>query len=82
MAAARINGRWVNLPDAVTSDEEIRRIGNIDQRRNLLRRTREGNFIVPRGARVEVNDGDSFLDAPARVKGNGCESERPGGRLS
>jgi len=68
MPIARINGRDVNLPDAV-SDADIRRAGNIDPRRNLLHRRREGNFMVPRGGRMQINDGDFFLDAPARIKG-------------
>lgn len=68
MAQAIINGRRVILPDAV-SEADIRRAGDIDPKRNLLRRTREGNFLVPRGARTQVNDGDVFVDAPARVKG-------------
>ncbi len=68
MALAVINGRRVDLPDAVT-DADIRRAGNIDPWRNLLRRTREGHHIVPRGGAINVNDGDVFLDAPARVKG-------------
>ncbi|MFI5398506.1 MAG: hypothetical protein ACHQ9S_23495 [Candidatus Binatia bacterium] len=68
MAMAVINGRRVILPDAV-SDADIRRVGNIDPKRNLMRRTREGNFLVPRGGQVPVDDGDVFLDAPARVKG-------------
>ncbi len=68
MAAAIINGRQVNLPESA-SDADIRRIGNIDGKRNLMRRTREGNFMIPKGSRVPINDGDVFLDAPARVKG-------------
>jgi hypothetical protein len=69
MATAIINGRRTALPDAVTTDEQIRRIGGIDPARNLMRRTREGNYLVPRGSRVQVDDGDVFLDAPARIKG-------------
>lgn len=68
MAMAVINGRRVMLPDAV-SDTDIRRVANIDSKRNLMHRTREGNFLIPRGGQVRVNDGDVFLDAPARVKG-------------
>jgi hypothetical protein len=69
MATAMINGRRTEIPDAVTTDAEIRRIGGIDARRNLIRRTREGNYLVARGSSVRVNDGDVFMDAPARVKG-------------
>lgn len=68
MASAVINGRRVILPDSV-SDGDIRRAGSIDEKRNLMRRTKEGNFIIPRGSRVPVNEGDVFIDAPARVKG-------------
>ncbi len=68
MAMAIINGHKMILPETV-SDADIRRAGEIDAKRNLLRRTREGNFLVPRGARMQVNDGDVFVDAPARVKG-------------
>ena len=68
MAQAIINGRRVVLPDAV-SDGDVRRAGNIDPKRNLIRRTREGNFMVPHGSQLQVSDGDVFLDAPARVKG-------------
>jgi len=72
MARAVINGRTVILPDAV-SDADIRRAGEIDPKRNLLKRNREGSYLVPRGARMQVNDGDVFLDAPARVKGEQSE---------
>lgn len=65
---ALINGRVVNLPRS-TTEADIRRLSGIDPFRNLIRRTREGNFLVAKGSRVEVLDGDAFLDAPARVKG-------------
>jgi hypothetical protein len=68
MPTAIINGRRVELPDSA-SDSDIRRAGRIGPQRNLLRRSREGNFLVSRGARVDVSDGDVFVDAPARVKG-------------
>lgn len=74
MATAIINGRRTVLPDTVTTDQEIRRLGGVHDERNLVRRTREGNFLVPRGSRVPVNDGDVFLDAPARVKGTSAAS--------
>jgi len=70
MAEAVINGRRVVLPDTV-SDGDIRRVGGIDSKRNLMRRTREGNFMVSRGSQMQVSDGDVFMDAPARVKGQG-----------
>jgi hypothetical protein len=68
MAQAVINGRHVVLPDTVT-DGDVRRAGGIDGKRNLMRRTREGNFLVGRGSQMQVSDGDVFVDAPARVKG-------------
>jgi hypothetical protein len=68
MAEAIINGRRVVLPDEV-GEADIRRVGNIDPKRNMFRRTRHGNYCVPRGSRVRVEDGDVFVDAPARVKG-------------
>ena len=63
-----INGRHVELPDTA-SDGDIRRVGQIDPKRPVMRRTREGNFMVPRGSSMQVSDGDVFVDAPARVKG-------------
>ncbi len=68
MAMVILNGRRTQLPDSV-SDADIRRAGNIDPARNVIHRQREGNFIVPRGAKMQVRDGDVFLDAPARIKG-------------
>ena len=68
MASAVINGRRVILPDSA-SDGDIRRVGNIDEKRNLMKRTKEGNFLIARGSKVPVNEGDVFIDAPARVKG-------------
>jgi len=68
MSRALINGRWIDVPQT-TTEADIRRVAGIDPYRNLIRRTREGNYLVPKGSRVEVLDGDAFLDAPARVKG-------------
>lgn len=68
MAIAIINGKQVVLPDVAT-DNDIRRHGNIDPKRGLFRRTREGNFKIPRGTSVTIGEGDVFIDAPARVKG-------------
>jgi hypothetical protein len=67
MPIARINGRDVVIP-STTTDTQIREVAQIDPQRNLIRRTREGNFLVPRGAPIEVEEGDTFIDAPARVK--------------
>ena len=63
-----INGRHVDLPDTAT-DADIRRAGHIDPKRNVMQRTREGHFMVPKGSSMPVSDGDVFVDAPARVKG-------------
>ena len=70
MATAIINGRRVDLP-TTTTDREIREVGRIAPGRNLIRRNREGNWLVPVGTSVQVDEGDRFIDAPARVKGEG-----------
>jgi len=69
MPKVKLNGREVVIPDSVTLDTKIRELGNIDPARNLIRRTREGNFLVPKGSHVTGSDGDRFVDAPARTKG-------------
>ena len=68
MATAIINGRRVSVP-ANTTDEAIRKAGNIDDGRSLIRRTREGNYVVKHGSSVQVKDGEVFTDSPRRVKG-------------
>lgn len=68
MPVAIINGRRVELPHAATADE-IRKAGGIQEARNLIRRTREGNHLVPVDATIDVHEGDAFIDAPARIKG-------------
>jgi hypothetical protein len=68
MATAIINGRRVDLPSN-TSAELIREKGSIRKGRTLIRRTREGNHVVPSGASVAVAEGDVFIDAPSRTKG-------------
>jgi hypothetical protein len=68
MAKAMINGKWVEIPDS-TTDAEIRGAGQIDQGRTLIRRVGNDNYVIPPGQLVNVNDGDIFLDAPARIKG-------------
>lgn len=69
MAFAIINGRRAELPDRVTTPEEIRRVGGIRDGRSVLQRTRVGNQLLAPGVPVEVSDGDVFVDAPARIKG-------------
>lgn len=68
MAAAMINGRRVQIPDT-SSDEEIRHAGGIKDGRTLIKRDRFGNYVIPRGSKVNVSDGDVFTDAPRRIKG-------------
>jgi hypothetical protein len=68
MATAIINGRRVQVPP-VASVEDIRKAGGLADGRSIIRRAREGNFVVRPGEEVAVNDGDTFVDAPPRVKG-------------
>ncbi len=63
-----INGRRVEIPSA-TTDDEIRQVGGINPGRSLIKREREGNFVIPRRSNVNVKDNDTFIDAPARIKG-------------
>ena len=68
MATAIINGRRVQVPP-VASIEDIRKAGDIGDGRTVIRRNREGNFVVRPGEEVAVQDGDVFVDAPPRIKG-------------
>ena len=68
MAMVTINGHRTQVPDTAT-DEEIRNIGGIGPGRNFIKREKTGNFVIPRGSRLKVNDGDVFIDAPTRAKG-------------
>lgn len=68
MATAIINGRRVQVPPVATV-EDIRKAGGIEPGRNVFRRTGEGNFIVRPEEEVAVQDGDTFVDAPPRIKG-------------
>ena len=69
MPKIKIDGRDVYIPDSITTVEEIRLAGNIGPHRNFIKRTREGNFLLPKGSRITVNEGDQFIDAPTRAKG-------------
>jgi len=69
MATAIINGRRVQVPP-VAKVEDIRKAGDIAEGRTVIRRTREGNFVVRPGQDIAVEDGDVFVDAPPRVKGS------------
>jgi hypothetical protein len=68
MAVAIINGRRANLPENAP-EQFIREAGGIRPGRTMIRRTREGNYVVRPGSSVKVEDGDVFIDAPARIKG-------------
>ena len=68
MAMAIINGRRVEIP-STTTDDEIRQVGGIESGRTLMKRDRLGNYVIPRKSKVNVADGDRFIDAPARIKG-------------
>jgi len=68
MSTAIINGRRVEIP-STTTDDEIRQMGDIKPGRTLIKRDRLGNFVIPRKSKVNVRDGDTFVDAPARIKG-------------
>jgi hypothetical protein len=68
MATAIINGRRVQVPP-IAKVEDIRKAGGIEAGRSVIRRTREGNFVVRPGEEVAVEEGDVFVDAPPRVKG-------------
>jgi len=68
MATAISNGRRVQVPP-VAKVEDIRQAGGIAEGRTVIRRTREGNFVVRPGEEVAIQDGDAFADAPPRIKG-------------
>ena len=69
MPHVRINNRWVEVPPSVT-EGELRRAGGIDTSRTFLHRRRDGHHLVPRGAVLTITEGETFLDAPAHVKGS------------
>jgi hypothetical protein len=68
MATAIVNGRRVQVPP-VAKVEDIRKAGGIAEGRTVIRRNREGNYVVRPGEEVAVQDGDVFVDAPPRIKG-------------
>ncbi len=68
MGMAIINGRRVEIPGTAT-DEEIRHVGGIKSGRTLIKREKTGNFVIPRGSKLNIKDGDVFIDAPSRTKG-------------
>ncbi len=68
MATAIINGRRVDIPSTAT-DDDIRQAGGIRPERTLIKRERHGNFVIQRGSRTNVKEGDVFVDSPKRIKG-------------
>lgn len=68
MSTAIINGRKFSVPSAPTA-EQIRAVAQISPGRRLIRRTAHGNFPVKAGERLIITADDTFIDAPARVKG-------------
>jgi hypothetical protein len=68
MATAIVNSRRVEIPSTAT-DDEIRQAGGINTGRTLIKRDRLGNFVIPRKSKVNVKEGDTFVDAPSRIKG-------------
>lgn len=68
MTSVVINGRRTRIPSNPTASD-IRRAAGIRDDRILMRRAREGNFVVPPRTRLAVSSGDTFVDAPRRIKG-------------
>ena len=68
MATAIINGRRVEIPSTADA-QAIRQAGGIADGRTVIHRRREGNFVVRPGEQVTVKEGDTFVDAPPRIKG-------------
>jgi hypothetical protein len=68
MRTVVINGRQMQIPAAADA-EDIRRAGGISEGRTIIRRTREGSFVVRPGEQIAVQDDEHFADAPARIKG-------------
>lgn len=68
MASVIINGRRMEIPQSTTADE-LKEVGGIKNGRNLIHRRREGNFVVRPGSKMNIKDGDVFVDAPPRTKG-------------
>ena len=65
----KINGRDVLIPDSVITADKILAAGEINPRKNLIRVTADGNFLVPKGRPVTIDEGSVFIDAPPRIKG-------------
>ncbi len=69
MAAIIINGKKVVLDDFV-SDGEIRSAGAIRLERQLIRKSVQGYTLIPKGTKLALSEGDTFFDAPTRIKGS------------
>lgn len=70
MPHVMLNKRRVFVPNSL-NEVEFRQLGAIDTQRNLVQRTKEGNYLVPRGTVIDMHEDDTFFDAPTRVKGSG-----------
>lgn len=68
MARVTLNGRNIDIPSTAT-DLDVKQAGGIHSGRTLIRRERTGNYVIPRGSRVNAKDGDVFVDSPNRIKG-------------
>lgn len=65
----RLNGREIHIPDSVITADKILAAGEINPRKNLIRVAPDGNFLVPKGRPVTIDEGSVFIDAPPRIKG-------------
>ena len=65
----RLNGRDVYIPDSVITAEKILAAAEINPHKNLIRVNADGNFLVPKGRPVTIDEGSVFIDAPPRIKG-------------
>jgi hypothetical protein len=77
MPTVKINGRVVEVPRS-TDGYALREAGGVAIDRSLIRRTREGNYLVPGESTIDIEEGDTFIDAPARIKGGWDRGERVG----
>lgn len=68
MAKVIINGRQMQIPDSTTADD-IKKAGKIGGGRTLIHRKKNGNFALKNDEEVSAKDGDTFVDAPPRIKG-------------
>jgi hypothetical protein len=69
MKVCIMGGRRIEVPNAATP-EEIASAAGLRPGRRIIRQTREGNYPLKPGERVNLDDGERFVDAPQRVKGS------------